>query len=197
MQRDCCNHLWLNFEAKSKFVTVSVRLMLPKGGVDSFNQPRREINIRSEFDFQLLWETLGSKQRWLQTFLAIFETTSKFVIAFVRLIKGKIGIHGLTGLWRNIYGNNEFGLRAILKSLGWIYTLLQSFLSKFASKELICHCLCHIDIARKWVWPIYRTTTAKWIKIRKYFLTHIKDMKVEIEVIGATFQWCLKQQVNF
>ena len=48
----------------------------------------------------------------------IFETTSKFLIAFVRLILGKVGLNGVTWPRREIDIRYEFDFKAILKNLG-------------------------------------------------------------------------------
>ena len=47
-----------------------------------------------------------------------FETASKFVIVFVRLLFGKLGNDGFTGLRRKIGIRYEFDLKVILKRLG-------------------------------------------------------------------------------
>ena len=51
-------------------------------------------------------------------FLVTFETASKFVIVFVRLLFGKLGNDGFTGLRRKIGIRYEFDLKVILKRLG-------------------------------------------------------------------------------
>ena len=47
-----------------------------------------------------------------------FETASKFVIVFVRLLFGKLGNDGFTGLRPKIGIRYEFDLKVILKRLG-------------------------------------------------------------------------------
>ena len=54
VNRDYFSNFFLNFQAVNKFVTVSVRLILPKIGVDRFTGSQREIDIRYEFNFELL-----------------------------------------------------------------------------------------------------------------------------------------------
>ena len=60
----------------------------------------------------------------------------------------------------------------------------------------ICNCFCKIDIGKNGDWQIYRVMTGKWRQTRKWFVTHIKGVRVEIEIIAAIFQWFLKQQGN-
>ena len=50
-------------------------------------------------------------------FLVIFQTTDEFVIVFVTLILGKVGIEKFTGQRRQIDSRYEFGLKTVLKGL--------------------------------------------------------------------------------
>ena len=59
--RDYCNHFSLIFETTSKFLIVFVKLILGKVGVDGFTAPRREIDIRYEFDLKVILKDLGCK----------------------------------------------------------------------------------------------------------------------------------------
>ena len=54
----------------------------------------------------------------MQPFFIDFQTISKFVIAFVRLIFGKVGFDELTRPGQEIDIRYEFDLKVILKSLG-------------------------------------------------------------------------------
>ena len=56
--RDYCSYFWLNFQAASKFVIVSVRLILPKVRTDGFTGPRRESDVRDKFNFKLVLKVL-------------------------------------------------------------------------------------------------------------------------------------------
>ena len=47
-----------------------------------------------------------------------FETTGKFLIVFVRLILGKVGVDGFTGPRRESDIRYEFDLKVVLKGLG-------------------------------------------------------------------------------
>ena len=44
--RDCYRHILVTFETTGKFVTVFVKLILGKVGVDGFTGARRESDIR-------------------------------------------------------------------------------------------------------------------------------------------------------
>ena len=48
--RDYCSNFWLNFQVTSKFGIISVRLILPKVGVDGFTGTWRESDVRKEND---------------------------------------------------------------------------------------------------------------------------------------------------
>ena len=65
----------------------------------------------------------------------IFETKSKFVVVFARLILGKVGIDGFTRPQRKINISYEFGLKVFLKGLGCKKGLLQPFLIEFLSNN--------------------------------------------------------------
>ena len=49
----------------------------------------------------------------------IFETTSKFPIAFLRLVSGKVWVDVVTGPRRVLDMRYEFDSKIILKGLGW------------------------------------------------------------------------------
>ena len=57
----------------------------------------------------------------------IFQATSEFVIAFVRLILVKVGL--------TVDVRYEFGLKVVLKGLGCKQRLLQSILIEFLSSN--------------------------------------------------------------
>ena len=48
-----------------------------------------------------------------------FEIAGKFLIAFVRLILGKVGVDVFTGPRRESDVRYEFDLKVVLKGLGW------------------------------------------------------------------------------
>ena len=48
-----------------------------------------------------------------------FERTGKFVIVFVRLILGKVGVDGFTEARRESDIRYEYNLKVELKDLGW------------------------------------------------------------------------------
>ena len=51
----------MTFETIGKFLIVFERLVLGKKVVDGVIGPRREIDIRYEFDFKIIWKGLGFK----------------------------------------------------------------------------------------------------------------------------------------
>ena len=59
--RNCSSHFVVAFETTVKFLTVLVRLILGKVGVDGFTGPRREGDIRYEFELKALLKGLGWK----------------------------------------------------------------------------------------------------------------------------------------
>ena len=61
----------------------------------------------------------GGHRDFCRHFSAIFETTGKFLIVFVRLILGKAGVEGVAGPRREIDIRYEFDFNVILKDVGW------------------------------------------------------------------------------
>ena len=59
--RDYCNHFSMTFETTAKFLIVFVGLILGKVEVDVFIVPRRESDIRYEFDLKVVLNGLGCK----------------------------------------------------------------------------------------------------------------------------------------
>ena len=59
----------MTFETTGKFLIVFVRLILPKVGVDVFTGPRRERDIKYEFELKVVLKGLGYKQRFFDLFL--------------------------------------------------------------------------------------------------------------------------------
>ena len=57
--RDFCGHFSVIFETKKQFLIVFVRLILRKVGVGRFIGPRREINIKDEFDMMAILKGLA------------------------------------------------------------------------------------------------------------------------------------------
>ena len=62
---------------------------------------------------------MGGNRDYYSHFLVTFETTGKFVIVFVRLILGKVGVDVVTGPQREIDIRYEFDLKVNLKGLEW------------------------------------------------------------------------------
>ena len=61
--------------------------------------------------------------------------------------------------------------------------LFQPFVIVILSKKQIWHCFCQVDTIWTWGWSIYRATIRNWCQRRKWFVTHIKFMKMEIDVL--------------
>ena len=105
--------------------------MLPKIRVYRFNGARQEIDVRYEFDFELLWNTLTKKREIIVT----FETTYTFPTVFLRLILGKVGVDRFTGpRWESDI-RYEFNLKVVLKGLGCKKRLFRLFLTEFSSNN--------------------------------------------------------------
>ena len=61
----------------------------------------------------------GGNRDYCSHFSVTFETTGKFLIIFVRLIFDKKRVDGVTGPRWEIDIRYDFGLKIILKDLGW------------------------------------------------------------------------------
>ena len=59
----------------------------------------------------------------------IFQTVSKFVIAFVRLILGKVCFDGVTGPLRETDVRDQFDLKVILKTISISVIFLTVFVN--------------------------------------------------------------------
>ena len=60
----------------------------------------------------------GGNRNYCSHFSVIFETTSKFLIVFVKFILGKVGVDRFAGpRWKTDI-KYEFGLKILLKNLG-------------------------------------------------------------------------------
>ena len=59
--RDYYSHSSATFETADKFLIVFVRLILGKVGLDGFTEPRRESDIKCEFELKVLLKGLGCK----------------------------------------------------------------------------------------------------------------------------------------
>ena len=60
--------------------------------------------------------------------------------------------------------------------------LFQPFVIVILSKKQIWHCFCQVDTIWTWGWSIYRATIRNWCQRRKWFVTHIKFMTMEVDV---------------
>ena len=59
--KDYCSHFSVTFETTGEFLIVFVRLILGKVGVDGLTGPRRESDIRYEYDLKVVLKGLGCK----------------------------------------------------------------------------------------------------------------------------------------
>ena len=57
--RDYCSHFSVTFETTGKFLIIFVRLILGKMGVDGSTEPRRESDIKDEFNLKVILKGLG------------------------------------------------------------------------------------------------------------------------------------------
>ena len=61
----------------------------------------------------------GANRDYCSHFSVIFEITCKFLIVFIRIILGKVAVDRYTRPQWEIDIRYEFGIKVILKSLGW------------------------------------------------------------------------------
>ena len=61
---------------------------------------------------------MGGNRDYYSYILVTFKTTGEFVIVFVRLVFGKLGVDGFTGPRRESYIRYECNLKIVLKGLG-------------------------------------------------------------------------------
>ena len=62
---------------------------------------------------------MGGDRDYYRHISVTFETTGKFVIVFVKLILGKVGVNGFTGAQQESDIRYECDLKEVLKDLGW------------------------------------------------------------------------------
>ena len=93
----------------------------------------------------------GGNRDYCSHFILIFETASKFLIFFVRLILAKVGVDGFTGPRGEIDIRYELNLKIILTGLEYKWRFLQTFFIEFPSNNLIYYCFCQIDVGESWV----------------------------------------------
>ena len=78
---------------------------------------------------------MGGNRDYCSHISVTVETTGKFVIVFVRLILGKVGVDGFTGPRRESDIRYECGLEVVVKDLEWKYGFLRPFLTEFPSNS--------------------------------------------------------------
>ena len=80
----------MNFQAKIKFVIVSVKVILPNVGVTDLPGHDRKVTSDKKIICNSYQRYKGRNTVCCSPFSVIFETTTKFLIFFVRLILGKV-----------------------------------------------------------------------------------------------------------
>ena len=105
----------MNFQAIIKFVIISVRLILPKVVVARFTASSRKATSDRKMIFISPQRNKGGNGDYCSHFSVTLETPGKFIIVFISLILGKIGIDGVTGSRREIGIRGESDLKVILK----------------------------------------------------------------------------------
>ena len=108
----------MNFQAVIKFVIVSVRLILQNVGVDDLACHDGKVTAGKKVIFISHSKYKGRKRDYCNVFSVTFETTSKFLFVYVRLILGKVGVDRVTGSRQEIDIRYEFHLKVILNGLG-------------------------------------------------------------------------------
>ena len=95
--RDYCSHFPVTFKTKGKFLIVFIRLILGKVGLKDL--PGHDGKVTSDKKMiSISHQGYRSRNRgYCSHFSVTFETTAKFLIIFVRLILGKVGVKGFTG----------------------------------------------------------------------------------------------------
>ena len=77
----------------------------------------------------------GGNRDYCSHFSVTYETTSKFLIVFVRLILRKVVVDGFSRPRQEIDIRYGFDLKVILKDLGCKWRFLQPFLIEFSSNN--------------------------------------------------------------
>ena len=108
----------IEFSSNNKFVIVSVRLILLKVGVDGFTGPQRESEVRQKIISISHQVYKGGNRGYWSHFSVTFETAGKFLIVFVRLILGEVGVDVFSGPRRESDIRYKFDLKIVLKVLG-------------------------------------------------------------------------------
>ena len=109
----------MNFQATIKFVIVSVRLILPDIAGKLWLPDLPGHHGKATSDRKMIFispqRNKGGNGDYCSHFSVTLETPGKFIIVFISLILGKIGIDGVTGSRREIGIRDESDLKVILK----------------------------------------------------------------------------------
>ena len=92
-------------------------MILWKVGVGRFTRQNGEVTSDNKMVCKSCQRYKGGNRYCCSNFLVNFEITSKFLIVFVRLVLGKVGVDQFTGLQREIDIKYEFSFNVILKDL--------------------------------------------------------------------------------
>ena len=109
----------MNFQATIKFVIVSVRLILPDIAGQLWLPDLPCHHGKATSDREMIFispqRNKGGNGDYCSHFSVTLETPGKFIIVFISVILGKIGIDGVTGSRREIGIRDESDLKVILK----------------------------------------------------------------------------------
>ena len=97
-----------------------------------------------------------------------------------------------TRKWRHI--RKGFGTQIKVKRME--IEIIAALFQWFSKQQVNCHCFCKMDIGKRGCWRVYQATMGNWYQIGKWFWTHIKCLRLQIEIIASIFDWFSKQQVN-
>ena len=100
----------------------------------------------------------------------------------------KIWIWFTTGNWHQIWIWLEGNFKGFMVQIE-----IPAAISNSISKQQVNLLLFLPDwYYENWEWRIYQAKTGEWRQIRIWFVTYNKGIKLQIETIGAIFQWLLK-----
>ena len=85
------------FQTIGKFAIVFVTLIFGKVWFDAVTGPLRESDVDKKLIYISHQRYKGGNRNYCSNFSVTFKTTGKFVIVFVRLILGKVGVDVFTG----------------------------------------------------------------------------------------------------
>ena len=169
---------------------------MAKIGVDELTGLRREIDIKYKFYLKTILKSLGCK---IEILAAVFDWITKQKLNLLLFYQTDIGknwgwriYRTTTGKWRQIRKWFLSLVKGSREEIGIIADILQWFLKEQVNFD----CVCKVDIGKSWGWGTYRATTGNWYQIWIWFEKNFKEFRVQIEILGAVFDWITKQQLN-